>query len=254
MNASINRNINLNIFKKFIPAECLYVNPSKVKLIVFDMAGTTVDEGGVVYKTLYDVIKGNGVQIEEQEMAKFGGVDKLEVIKYFVNNRYSGNTKEKVNTVYSDFNKLIVERYFSEDATIDLIHPNLPIIFQKLRFNGIKVGLNTGYPIEIQERILNKLNLKPFIDGYTSSEVVGHGRPYPYMIYNLMEKFNITDPKEVIKVGDTKNDILEGRNAGCLMSVGVLTGAANKEDFMSENADMILENINNIKIKMSCNI
>jgi len=220
--------------------------------MVFDMAGTTVNEGGVVYQTLFDVIKGNGIKIEREEMINFGGVDKLQVIKYFVNNRYSGNTEEKINTVYSDFNKMIVERYFSNDTMIDLIHPNLPILFQKLRFNGIKIGLNTGYPIDIQERILHKLNMKPFIDGYTSSDVVGHGRPYPYMIFNLMEKFNITDPQEVIKVGDTKNDILEGKNAGCLMSVGVLSGAANKEDFIEENADMILENINNIKI--SCNI
>ena len=53
------------------------------------------------------------------------------------------------------------------------------------------------------------------IDMYISSEVK-YGRPYPYMIYNLMEN-DIQNPKSVIKFGDTKNDILEvKRSLSCV--------------------------------------
>ena len=36
----------------------LYKN---IKMLVFDMAGTTVNEGGLVYKTLYETIKNFGL-------------------------------------------------------------------------------------------------------------------------------------------------------------------------------------------------
>ena len=37
-----------------------------------------------------------------------------------------------------------------------------------------------------------------------------------------MKDNNIYEPNQVIKVGDTYNDILEGINANCFLSVGVL--------------------------------
>ena len=63
------------------------------------------------------------------------------------------------------------------------------------------------------------------------------------MIQELMNRFNITDPKEVIKVGDSKNDILEGKNAGCFKSIGVLSGAENEENLKKVGADVILNRV-----------
>jgi len=55
---------------------------------------------------------------------------------------------------------------------------------------GIKFALDTGYPPEIQEGLINKLNLRKVVDGYVSSYQVKEGRPYPYMVYRLMEATN----------------------------------------------------------------
>ena len=54
-----------------------------------------------------------------------------------------------------------------------------------------KAALNTGYSVDIQEALLDALNMRDFIDGYISSESVPHGRPEPYMINDLMTRFNI---------------------------------------------------------------
>lgn len=51
------------------------------------------------------------------------------------------------------------------------------------------------------------------------------GRPAPYMIFYAMEKLDIQSVHEVIKIGDTPADMLEGRNAGCRGVVGVLSGS-----------------------------
>jgi len=53
---------------------------------------------------------------------------------------------------------------------------------------------------------------------------VPRGRPHPDMIQLLMSRFEIRDPKEVAKVGDTPADLEEGTNAGCGLVIGVTQG------------------------------
>jgi phosphoglycolate phosphatase-like HAD superfamily hydrolase len=45
------------------------------------------------------------------------------------------------------------------------------------------------------------------------------------MIFYAMTQLNIQSVREVVKIGDTPADMLEGRNAGCRGVVGVLSGA-----------------------------
>ena len=50
------------------------------------------------------------------------------------------------------------------------------------------------------------------------------GRPAPFMIFHAMTQLNIQSVHEVVKIGDTPADMLEGHNAGCRGVVGVLSG------------------------------
>ena len=90
--------------------------------------------------------------------------------------------------------------------------------------------------------------MNEFIDDYISSEEVPNGRPYPYMIKELMKRHNIIDSKQVIKIGDSTNDILEGKKANCFKSIGVLTGAETEEQLLNAGADLILNNIIDLKL------
>ena len=213
------------------------------------MAGTVINEKGLVYSTLYDTIKEGNINIQESEIKEWHGINKREVIKHFVEHRYLGNIpkEKKICLLNEKFNESIRNHYFDKNSPLELIHPELPNTFEKLRLNGVKVALNTGYSYEIQEEIINKLNMQTMIDGYISSEGVHYGRPYPYMIYHLMEQFKVKNPKEVIKVGDTPNDIYEGKNAYCYKSVGVLSGAGTLETFQNAEADFIIPNASCIK-------
>ena len=87
-----------------------------------------------------------------------------------------------------------------------------------------------------------------FVDGWISSEHVPYGRPYPYMIHHLMEQFNIKSTSEVAKIGDTINDIGEGKNAGCGLVVGVLSGASTGKELLENNADIVLDNISELQL------
>ena len=223
----------------------LYISRN-VKLLVCDMAGTTVNEGGIVYKTLTNTIRNFNLPIEDNEIQNWYGVNKTEVLKYFLNR--SGQNDDILPDMLASFKRELKNNYFN-DKSIKLVDDNLPTLFNKLRQNGVKIALNSGFSVDIQESLIENLNMRDFIDGYISSESVPHGRPEPFMIQELMKRFDITNPKEVIKVGDSKNDILEGKNAGCLMSVGVLSGAENEENLKNVGADVILNSVMDFDIK-----
>ena len=51
------------------------------------------------------------------------------------------------------------------------------------------------------------------------------------------------DVKRVCKVGDSVRDIQEGRNAGCGLVVGVLSGADSYQELMDAGAHMVCDRV-----------
>ena len=216
---------------------------NNVKMLVFDMAGTTINERGIVYDTLYDTIKNFGLNISRSEINKWHGSNKYEVLNHYLNkDNVKVNESIKIQ-LHNNFDNNLKERYFYS-SSIDLIDPNIPVLFNKINEKDIKIALNTGYSKDIQDSIIKKLRMNEFIDDYISSDQVKLGRPEPFMINKLMEQNNIFESKSVIKFGDTQNDILEGINANCLASIGVLSGADCEKKL--SNSDYILESVMNI--------
>ena len=215
------------------------------RMLICDMAGTTVQEKGIVYNSLFNTIKLIKPNLIKSEISKFSGYNKNEVIKYYVDKQKMDSPIIVLNNLKSEFNYYLKKEY-SNNNSVNLIHPNLPLFFNLLREQDIKICLNTGYNKDIQNLLIDKLNLLDCIDDYISSEEVDRGRPYPYMIERLMFRNNIEYPQEVIKIGDSIADINEGKNAGC-KTVGVLSGSNSKVQLKKEKPDFIINNIMDLK-------
>lgn len=213
------------------------------------MAGTTVDEGGLVYKSLRNAMNAHGLNVTLEDMNPWHGAHKTEVITHFVNSRGRSDGDVLIPAVEKEFQKIASEAYFGKGSSLALIHPDLFTYFGKLQRQGIKIGLNTGYPRVIQDGLLDALKFRAHVDAHISSQEVPYGRPSPYMVFRLMEQTNVQDVRKVAKVGDSVNDILEGRNAGCGLVVGVLSGADSAEDLMKAGADFVVGNVTDIKIE-----
>jgi len=211
-------------------------------LVVYDMAGTVVDEGGLVYQTLRRIMVEDGLDVPEDAMHPWHGAKKEAVIEHFA--RQSGTPahaiEEKVRQLSAAFEAAITSAYFGVDSKVSLIDSNLFTYFGQLKNAGIKIGLDTGYPADIQEGLVKKLGFDTIVDSYISSYDVKEGRPYPYMIHHLMERTGVMSAGRVAKMGDSVRDIEEGRNAGCGLVVGVLSGADSAEDLLAAGADMII--------------
>jgi phosphonatase-like hydrolase len=223
-----------------------FSSENSIKLLVCDMAGTTVDEGGIIYVALREAMNAHGLKVQEHEMDPWHGAQKSAVMEWFLKDR--GMTgRVSLDDVEDSFVSALEDAYFSPDAQISLISNKLPFYFEQLRMNDIQVALNTGYPQQIQNKILEKLGMKPMVDAYTCAYDVKAGRPSPYMVYKLMEQTGIMSVKQVAKAGDTVADIGEGRNAGCGLVVGVLSGADSA--LQLKDADIVVGDITDVPLE-----
>jgi len=220
-----------------------------IDLLVCDMAGTTVQEGGLVYQVLRQSMVDDGLEVSEEQMHPWHGAKKEAVIAHFAAPHTPATTlEERITRIGDIFLSKVDAAYFKDDSPIEPIDPSLKAFIRSLQASGTKVALDTGYPPELQKALVEKLHLGNIIDAYVSSYQVSQGRPYPYMIFNLMEQCNVLDVRRVAKAGDSVRDIEEGRNAGCGLVIGVLSGADSAEDMMAAGADVIVPIITDLPI------
>ncbi|KAF9658316.1 phosphonatase-like hydrolase [Tenacibaculum sp. ZH5_bin.1] len=210
-----------------------------IKMVVFDMAGTTVDEQNVVYKTLHRALNAHGVAVDLNNVLKIGaGKEKHQAIKDVLV-EFMPIKLGHSEAIFEEFKKMLDEAY--ENLEVKPIK-GVENVLLNLRQKGIIVVLNTGYNRQVAEKLLEKLAWDKNIhyDMLLTASDVEKGRPHPEMIQKAMEVFNITNASFVLKAGDSAIDIEEGKNANCGVTIGVLSGAQTKEQLEVQNPDYIL--------------
>ena len=214
-----------------------------ISMVVFDMAGTTVDEGNVVYRTLHKAIEKFCPTISFEEVLLWGaGKEKLQAIKETLAGTNNNLSEEDIQIIFQDFLRLLEKAY---EHLMVIPTSNTERLFQELRSLGILVVLNTGYNFATASSLIQKLNWQKGVhyDLLVTASDVTNNRPQPDMILYAMDKLNIQDADTIIKVGDSTIDIEEGKNAGCKYNIGVTTGAHTKAQLKEANPNFIFDNI-----------
>lgn len=214
-----------------------------LRMVVFDMAGTTVNEDNVVYKTVQKAINEKGFDFTlEQVLAEGAGKEKQQAIRSVLS-VYGGNNDEAlVSEIYTRFVALLKEAYDNLDV---LPQPNAMELFTALKERKILVVLNTGYNVETAQGLITKLGWKKGVDydALITASDVDKNRPNPDMILLAMKQFGITNGAEVAKVGDSIIDVEEGKNAGCGLTFGITTGAHTLAQLKSANPNYVIDNL-----------
>ena len=216
-----------------------------LKMIVFDMAGTTVDEQNVVYKTLHRAIREAGFELSLDDVLRQGaGKEKMQAIVDILQDKHL--EKSELQVIFNKFLLLLDEAYQHLEV---VPQPGAVEIFYYLKAQNIKVVLNTGYNQQTANQLLAKLNWKVGveIDAIITASQVRANRPQPDMILLAMEQMGITNCDVVAKVGDSIIDIEEGKNAGCALSIGITTGAHSFEQLQTAMPNFIIDNLLQLK-------
>lgn len=218
----------------------------KTKLVVFDLAGTTVTDRGNVNVAFREAFAADGIEVDEAEVNKLMGYRKMEAITIMMSKHFPGDTDryaEVINRIHDRFIRIMVD-FYSNDHDLKPL-PFAEEVFSWLQERECRVALNTGFTRTITNAVLEKLNWvnNPLINAVVCSDEVPEGRPHPYMIQSIMQQLELDNAAAIVKAGDTEVDILEGRNAGCGMVIGVTTGAYNRSELSLYSPDAIIDSL-----------
>lgn len=217
-----------------------------LELIVFDIAGTTVKDSGEIAFAFQSALKEFGYEVPVVKINPLMGYKKTEAIKRMLSEFEPATdkiTEEYINQIHELFLKRMIDYYSTAEEITPL--PNAEEVFALLKEKQIKIGLDTGFSKEITDVIIDRLGwLKDKkVDMVISSSEVKAGRPFPYMIEEMMKMAEVKDAKKVIKVGDTEVDVFEGKNVGCLYSIAVTTGAFTREELAVSGPSFIIDDL-----------
>ena len=212
-------------------------------MVVFDMAGTTIDEDNVVYKTLQQSIEQAGFPCTlDQVLAEGAGREKYQAIQNILQVFHQLKDDSIRKSIYTDFVIRLSAAY--QHLAVKPM-PGAVELMHQLRNQNCKVVLNTGYNITTAQTLLHKLGWKESVeyDALITASDVSNSRPAPDMIQLAYRKFQLINGDETIKVGDSIIDIEEGRNAGCRLCIGITTGAHTREQLSTAHPDAIIDNL-----------
>ncbi len=206
-------------------------------MVMFDLSGTTVHDDTGVRDCLHRAAQEHGLDATPDEILLHMGTNKIRLYQFLIARSRgreidfrdfekfeSPETLELATTVFHRYEEIMIHHYRTGVREV----PGAADTFRWCHAHGIKVATDTGFHKDVTMAIMDGLGW--LRDGLVDisvdvQDIPGErGRPAPFMIFHAMQKLDIQSVGEVLKIGDTPADMLEGTNAGCRGVVGVLTG------------------------------
>jgi phosphoglycolate phosphatase len=213
---------------------------SPVQLVVFDMAGTTIVDDGLVTRAFEAAATAVGIpeQGEERDRARTYVLDTMGQSKIAVFRALLGSddAAHRANDAFEEaYGQLI-------DDGVEAI-PGAAATFAELRSRGIATAFTTGFSPATQQRIVNSLGWTDVVDQVLAPTAGLRGRPYPDLVLAAALTAQVDHMANVVVVGDTSSDIQTARRARAGLAVGVLTGAHDEQALLDAGADRVLASV-----------
>ena len=210
------------------------------KLVIFDLAGTTVKDTNTVGQCLQEALEEAGLTVSVADVNAVMGIRKPVAIQQILD-QY-GRTGN-VGDIDADFRQRMIETYRQSPVVAEI--PGTSKTFQVLKDMGMKIAVDTGFDRETTDILLERMKWGELLDDSITSDEVENGRPAADMINELCRRAGVL-PAEAIKVGDTPADIQEGSAARVGLNIGVSYGTHSAEALEPFGPDAIISEIGDL--------
>lgn len=218
------------------------------ELVVFDLAGTTVEDHNHVAGFLLAAMKSIGHEISLAEANAVMGEPKPVAIAGLLAARIGtvAAAPELVRRGHAEFLRNMNEYYLTSSEVREV--PGASAVFAELQARGVKVACDTGFERSTVEALLGRLGWREhgLVDAVISSDEVVQGRPAPDLVFEAMRRIGVKVARRVAKVGDTPSDLGEGRAAGCGWVVGVTYGSHRREELLPHGPTHLIDGLEEI--------
>ncbi|MDH6576637.1 phosphonatase-like hydrolase [Kitasatospora sp. MAP5-34] len=212
-----------------------------IRLVVLDMAGTTVVDDGLVERAFQAAADELDVETGSAEHARMlehvrvtMGESKISVFRHLFG---AEERAQRANVAFEGAYHDLV------DAGHCSALPGAAEAIEQLRSADRKVVLTTGFSRATQDQILKALGWQDIADLSLCPADAGRGRPYPDMVLAALLRTQTDSVRQIAVAGDTGYDMLTGVRAGASVVAGVLTGAHTQERLRADGATHVLASV-----------
>ncbi|WP_137625230.1 phosphonoacetaldehyde hydrolase [Lactiplantibacillus pingfangensis] len=204
-----------------------------IQAVIFDWAGTTIDYGSRAPIVAFQQAFANvGIEITAAEIRQDMGLDKYTHIQKIISlpavqNDWQARfqvlpTADDCDRIFQDFKSILLATL----TDFARLKPGMDAVIAYLTEQHIPYGSTTGYDEEMLATVLPIAANQGYCPtvNITSAQTNGIGRPASAMLELACDQLEVTDYANVVKVGDSINDILEAQNADAI-SVGLIDGS-----------------------------
>lgn len=214
---------------------------NQIQLAVVDMAGTTVADNGLVVSAFDAAATSVGVPESGEKRASARqyvldtmGQSKISVFRALFE---SEDVAQHANAAFERAYEQLIDE--GKAAPID----GAAEAITRLRHNGIRVALSTGFSGTTQEKLLAALGWQSLADLVIAPGDGMRGRPHPDLILTALMRLEIDGVANVAVLGDTSSDIDSALRAGAAIAAGTLTGAHNEQQLRAAGATHVVDSI-----------
>ncbi|WP_194436798.1 phosphoglycolate phosphatase [Vibrio fluminensis] len=219
---------------------------NQLKLIAFDLDGTLLDSVPDLAVAADQAVRELGYAgVSEEQVRDYVGngadilIARALSQSIDINPELSPELRAKGRELFDDY-------YEKSGHKLTHLYPQVKETLAELKQAGFILALVTNKPSKFVPDVLAQHDIADFFSDVLGGDAFPERKPNPVALNWLMEKHGCT-PNEMLMVGDSKNDILAAKNAGCAsfaLTYGYNHGepiSASGPDFVADNIAQLLE-------------
>lgn len=215
---------------------------TNIKLICFDLDGTLVNsvpDLRLALNLMLDDLNLANVQDSDVRNWVGNGIPKM-VERALVYVRVENLDDELIAKAVTIFEKHYEQVLNTESG----LYPAVKETLFKLKDKGYKIALVTNKAEQFLPDLLAYFEIASCFDLLLGGDTLAKNKPDPMQVDYACEQFAV-DKSEVVMVGDSRNDILAGQNAG-VASIALTYGYNYGEPISEINPDYIIDNFDEL--------
>ena len=210
------------------------------KLIIFDADGTIWDSEKDVFLAFNHTLKNNGnKEITKEEFQRLAGLDLEEMFRRVL----SKGEETLANEYVKKYRKYYIdEGHYADETTL---FENVKEILENLKKQGFHMAIASGKPKRILDKMVECFHLNEFEFVLGTGESHFNPKPDPEILNYIMNELHISK-KDAVMVGDTKADIMAGKNAR-IDTIAVTYGYEKIDILKMENPTYMIEDFKRLE-------
>lgn len=204
------------------------------KLYIFDLDGTLVNSIFDLGDSMNEVLLRHGFPTFDYDVYKhFVGNGTLKLVERAL--PAEQRTKEKITEYHAEFSEEYNKRCICKTKPYDGIEK----VIETLRSKGILTAVASNKPDGFAKFIVSSVFGDGKFDYVTGKKDGIPTKPAPEIIYNILEKLNVS-AEECVIVGDSDVDVLTSKNVG-VECIGCCWGFRGRKELENAGAEYIAE-------------